>query len=202
MSIITENYFSGSIELTASQIGNVVKDWLNNYEEKILKKLMGQPLYKAYITDLNDTSEPTAQRFIDLIDGAEFSFDYYGNTINLEWGGLRDKTLYTSLIANYVYFNYKNQTETFNTTVGQKTNNAELAVAADVFPKLRSVWNDMIYMYGEIPEDYIQPEYFLDLSGYAHLNPYPSAYNFLLANKETYPEWVFTPLRKINIMWI
>lgn len=202
MSILSDGYWSGSVNLTADQITQVNSAWLDNYEEKILKKLMGQELYKAYITDLNGTSDPTAQRFKDLVDGAEFSFDYYGSTVNLEWNGLRDADLQVSLIANYVYFNFRNQTETINTNVGQKTASAELAVQADVFPKLRSVWNDMIDMYGETPEDYIKNEYFLDLSGYAHFNTLASAYNFLLANEETYPEWVFTPLRRINIMWI
>ena len=60
----------------------------------------------------------------------------------------------------------------------------------------------MVELYGITPDRLIYDELFLNQSGYNHHNALPSAYNFLLANLETYPEWVFKPLERQNIFGI
>ena len=59
-----------------------------------------------------------------------------------------------------------------------------------------AAWNKMVNLYGEIPYASIKYKSFMNLDTYIHYNDAPSAYNFLLANKETYTNWIFTPLRK------
>ena len=78
----------------------------------------------------------------------------------------------------------------------------ENSTNVDVRPKLINSWNKMIKLYGDVPNCYIDNTLFLNNSNYVHFNTLPSAYNFLLANIETYPEWIFEPLEKQNIFGI
>lgn len=210
MSIINGTYYKGDITLTPTQITAIAAEivvgssWQDANEDVILQKLMGYPLWKLYEADLAlaVVGEPTTSRFIALVDGAEFTFELNGNTITTKWPGLRDSTLLISLIANYVYYQYRNQTENFNSGAGQKHSTTENSTDADITPKLIYVWNEMINMYGQIPYRYVNKELFLNNENYVHFNSEPSAYNFLLANLTTYPEWVFEPLEKQNIFGI
>ena len=59
----------------------------------------------------------------------------------------------------------------------------------------------MIDIYGDTPYDYGET-FFLQQDRYDHYNVKPSAYNFLLANKDDYPEWIFKPIDKLNIFGI
>ena len=203
MSLILNTYFSKDINLTGAQINVVASAWLNEYEEDILKKLLGYTLYKALIADLNGTSEPTLQRFKELIDGADLTFTTInGYEVITRWVGLRNKTLLKSLIAYYVYYQYRNEEESFNSGSGQKSGLAENSESVSAAPKLINTWNKMVDWYGKIPTNIAYPEYFLNQNNYRHFNPDASAFNFLLANIDTYPEWVFEPLDTINIFGI
>ena len=101
MSIINGTYYNSDINLTAGQITTVIAEWQETYEEMILKKLLGYDLYTLYVADLAlaTVGSPTAQRFIDLVDGKAFSFDVNGNTVSTEWKGFRDSTIKKSLIG-------------------------------------------------------------------------------------------------------
>jgi hypothetical protein len=206
MSIINATYYKGDINLTSTQLNGLIdgsgSDWQSIYEDVIMEKLLGYPLSKLYKADLNGSSDPTAERFKSLVDGAEFSFEYAGNTIETKWMGLRNKTLLTSLIAYYVYYQYRNETETFNSGSGQRKAKTENSVDVDVRPKLINSWNKMIYLYGHIPSCYANKDNFLNNDNYVHYNSLPSAYNYLLANIDTYPEWIFEPLETQNIFGI
>ena len=203
MSIILGTYYNSDINLTEGQITNVIADWQDIYEEMILKKLLGYDLYTLYVTDLalSVVGSPTTQRFIDLVDGKEFSFEYGGNTISTKWMGLRNSTNLKSLIAYYVYYNYRNETENFNSGAGQVTSLTENSTKVDVRPKLISSWNKTIDLYGFIPYKSVC-NWNENIDTYIHYNKLPSAYNFLLANKATYPEWIFEPIETQNIWGI
>lgn len=210
MSIITGLYYKSDIALTSAQIDSVTtgivsgSSWQDDNEDVILKRLLGYKLWKLYKADLTSDSPQSAQtsRFTALVDGAEFSFSYNGHTIETKFEGLRDSTTLKSLIAYYVYYQYRNETENFNSGSGQKHSSTENSVDADVLPKLVNSWNKMVNMYGQTPNCYVNKELFLDNGNYVHFNSEPSVYNFLLANLETYPEWVFEPLGKQNIFMI
>ena len=197
MSIIDNTYFVADINLTSGQLGNITP-WLNTYEELLLTNLLGYDLYKLYFDDLNGTSNPTEQRFKDLVDGKEFTFESKeGYTINTKWRGLRDSTLKKSLIAYYVYYHYVNQTENFNSGAGHVQSLTENSTAANPIYKLVDTYNKAIDIYGVTPKEY-EEAYYLNIDNYEHYSILPNAYNFLLANKDTYPEWVFKPMSRLN----
>lgn len=198
MSLIDNTYFNEDINLTSGQLTNITS-WITVYETELLKMLLGYPLWKLLIADLDGNDDPQTQIYIDLVDGAEFSFEYGGVTITDKWEGLRGLNE-KSVIAYYVAYQYMNQNETFNTTSGQKKNKGENSESVSPVFKLVDMWNKMIDMYGEVP-DY-RKEFFLNSDNYTHYNEMPSAYNFLLANITDYPTWVFKPLQKTNIFGI
>jgi hypothetical protein len=60
-----------------------------------------------------------------------------------------------------------------------------------------NAWNRMVDLYGNIPtRGYlmrpIQPE--ADL----YFDSLPSCYNYMVANIELFPDWIFTPLKPVN----
>lgn len=205
MSIINGTYYSRDINLIDTQIADVNNEWQSVYEEIILKKLLGYDLYTLYVADLATTpatpQNPTLQRFKDLVDGKAFTFEYNGYTISTKWEGLRNQAKKISLIAYFVYYHYRNETESFNSGAGQVKSLTVNSTKANITPKLVYSWNKMIELYGEIPKN-LSKDYFINIDNYEHYNIMPSAYNFLLANKDTYPEWVFEPLETQNIFGI
>jgi len=48
-------------------------DWIEAEETKILKEVLGLPLYNAFIEGL-DTSGSIEQKWLDLRDGAEYDY--------------------------------------------------------------------------------------------------------------------------------
>jgi len=177
---------------------------ISRYEDEVLKKALGYALWKEY-TDAYAASIATpptalAQKWSDLKNGAEFSFDYYGHTITEKWVGFTNSDK-ISLIANYVYYQHRMNIETSNTGIGERKAKGENSVAADAKPKLVKAWNGMVKLYGETPREYIYKDYFLDNANYEHFDTEPSLYNFLLANLSDYSNWVFTPLKLKHSMW-
>jgi len=205
MSIIDHTYYSKDVNLTSYQITNLFEEWQKAYEEVILRKLLGHTLYTLYYADLDKTGvidTPVSDRFKDLVDGKAFAFEVNEYTVNAKFQGLRNSVLKQSLVGYYAYYMYRNEVESFNSGVGQKTSKTENSNNISVRPKLISTWNKMIDWYGRTPNQLICIEYFLNNGNYSHFNYLPSAYNFLLANIETYPEWVFEPLEDQNIWGI
>jgi hypothetical protein len=198
MSIIDNTYFNEDITLTSGQLTNIT-DWITVYETEFLKMLLGYPLYKLLIADQDGNGDQQTEPYVSLVDGADFSFEYAGNTITERWEGLKGVNQ-KSVIAFYVFYQYMNQNETFNTTAGQKRNNSENSVSVSPVFKLVDVWNKMVELYGPVP-DY-RSEFFLNNDNYVHYNALPSAYNYLLANITDFETWVFKPLQKTNIFGI
>ena len=201
MSFIDYTYFNDDINLTGAQATNITS-WITIYEEEILKSLLGYTLYTELIDDLDVNGNPQTTKFINLVGGAEFTFETReGYTVSTKWMGFRDSVRLKSLIAYYVYYQYRNEKESFNTNAGQKVNVSENSERASVIYKLVNTWNKMINLYGITPKGY-EPEYFLNLDNYEHYNILPSAYNYLLANKDDFSTWIFNPLRKQNSLGI
>lgn len=199
MSFIDYTYFIRDINLTSGQL-NGIDGWVTIYETEILKKLLGYELYTELINDLDGSGNPQTQKFTDLVDGKEFSFELYGYTINTKWEGFRN-TLKKSFIAYYVYYQYRIENESFNSSVGQVLTSTENAIRVDATPTLISSWNKMIDLYGFIPYNYVN-NCFLNNSNYIHYNNLPSAYNYLLANIVDFDNWVFEPIETQNILGI
>lgn len=207
--ISASTYFNSTdINVPTDQLGadGAYATAILQYEPEILKYLLGYELYTLLIADLDGSGDPQTAIYTDLVDGAEFSFELNGKTINTKWNGFRNTEL-ISLIAYYVYFSYRTQNEAFNSGYGQTISLGENSTKVDPTPKLIAVWNKMIELYGQTPNyifnDLRSPdEYFLEQDNFNHYNILPSAYNFLLANIDDYPTWVFKPLELKNLFGI
>lgn len=201
MSYIDYTYFVGDISLPVSSNVNLrtaITEAITAYEDEILKKLLGYTLWKALDDDLDSNGDPQTQIYIDLVKGAEFTFTYDGYTINTKWEGLVN-TAKKSLLAYYVYYQYRRNFVGNSSGIAEVVNKPENATVVSPLHKITRAWNRMVDLYGETPNILFKyPDYFLTDSNYEHFNTQPSAYNFLLANSTDYPDWVFTPIRKIN----
>ena len=142
-----------------------------------------------------------------MISGKEFNIISNGQSILSKWEGLLGGTSKKSLIAYYVYCQYRNQKETFFSGVGQSRSQSENSLPADMQPSVAAIWMRFIQMYGKIPYTNVNSLY----AKYPYMtkdnqqpdpsevfDTFPSAYNFLLANITTYPEWRFTPIYGTN----
>lgn len=197
MSFIDNTYFVRGINLTSQQLDNITA-YITEYEPEILKKLLGVTLYTELIDDLSEAGVPQTEKFVNLVNGVS-SFEFTtisGYDVVTEYKGLK------KLIAYYVYYQYRNINESLTTTVGQMLPLAENAQREDVYPKLIYAYNELVKLYGEIPEDYYYRDYFLDNSYYEHYLPDGGAFNYLLANIEDFPGWVFEPIKKKNLFGI
>lgn len=205
MSQIDASYFIGKIRVPYNEAASTdplyvqLTNAISRYEDEILKKLLGYTLWKEY-TDAIAASElevdpvTLADKWSALRDGAEFSFEWNGHTITDKWNGFLNSEK-ISLIANYVYYQHRSNTETSYTGSGEKLSKGENSANANAEPKLVKAWNEMVNLYGKTPRQLINKKYFMDADNYEHHNAYPSAYNFLLANVSDYEGWIFTPLK-------
>jgi len=202
MSFIDNTYFINDINVPLSSnsvLNSNFEGSIDRYEDEILKSLLGYTLWKSLKDDLDDNGDPKTPKFIDLVTGAEFSFDWDGYTINTKWNGLvnSDKE---SLIAYYVYYKYRRDFESNYTGVGETKSKSENSKHVSPAPKMVVAHNRMVDLYGQIPRRLTRfyPQWFLNNGNYEHFNAEPSAYNFLLANISDYSDWVFKPISKIN----
>lgn len=177
---------------------------INRYENDVLVLLLGYPLFKemleAYAASLLDPEAEgyaeLPEKWNDFINGREFTFDVDGRTITEKWNGLKN-TIKVSLLSYYVYYNHRMYGQTHYSGLGEIKAKGENSVIADGSYKLILAWNNMVNLYGEIPFPMVKfKNFFADVNNYVHYNNAASAYNFLLANKAIYTNWVFTPLRK------
>jgi hypothetical protein len=207
---INKDYFIRDILIsrTNSEAGSTsIDSSIEKFEKEALLKVLGYNLYELFIAN------PTDQRFIDLSEGKEFEFDFCGKTVKRKYVGFKN-TEFESLIAYYVYYKHQSVNETFSSTVGEVKPSTENANPASARMKLTRAWNKFIELSGDLNKTYYNRfynygvDYFdsLDISTYRHVNTDPSLFNFLLANKDVYPEWEYSWTQgqsgKINIFGI
>lgn len=202
---ITTEYFYANIMIPVSanvDLNAPLTQAITRYQDEIQKSLLGYSLWKDYTAGIAE--ETPAQKWIDLRDGAEFSFILDGDTIETRWNGFENSEK-ISLIAYYVYYQYRKYGETQFTGIGEKSQVGENSMDADFQNKMIWVQNEMVRLYGETPNCLMRRNmnyYFRDLNNYDHYNDEPSAYNFLLANKDVYTNWIFKPIKKDNYLGI
>lgn len=91
------------------QVEEYFEQFINDAEKKYLRYLMGDSLYNAFISDLDQVGEPQEQRFIDLLYG-DTTFTYENKTCNYE--GLID------MLKGFSYYEYMQRMWNDPTTVG------------------------------------------------------------------------------------
>ncbi len=160
--IIDSSYFINKLNLP--QAGNTegvtdVNNFIEQYEPEYLKCVLGLDLYNAFIDGVDGSGLPDEQRWIDLLEGVDFT---YKNCL-YHWNGFKPDAK-ISPIANYVFYQYVDNKVTDFTLIGMvqsTTDNNRVVVSDDV---LVNAWNRMVDMNKNL-------------------------YRFLKVNKTVYPEW-------------
>jgi hypothetical protein len=200
--LIDNTYFVGDISVPLSSNATLNSNFnaaIARYEDEILRKLLGYTLWKALKVQIDAASYSAPWK--DFIEGAEFSFEFNGNTINEKWNGLiNDEKV--SLIAYYIYYQHRKFNDTIYTGIGETKPKGENSRPASPLLKMVQVNNLMVNLYGNIPNYYRKYCSFSDSGNYEHYDDKPSAYNFLLANIDNYEGWVFKPIGKQNVFGI
>jgi len=83
--IIDYTYFTGKLsipQITNTEGRALVSQFINDYENEYLEKVMGYDLWQAFMAGIEGSGMPD-QRWVDLLEGKEFS--YLGK--NHKWGG-------------------------------------------------------------------------------------------------------------------
>jgi hypothetical protein len=210
MSLIDSTYFVGEINIPnltgVNSNATAIAQAITQYEKEILIQLLGYKLYSLLIADCTgEGGIPVTQIYIDLVNGAEFTHEYNGEEILLKWEGLKNAAK-QSLIAYYTYYKYVEREVTHLSQIGVMLTGAMNAKGyrASSENKMIAAWERMRELYGKIPPDY--KKFFsvpIKGSNLSYIfNCDPSAYNFLYANKDNYPDWIFTPQWGINIFGI
>jgi hypothetical protein len=209
MSFIDTTYFVGEINIPNASGEASLPQAITQYEKEILIKLLGYKLYSLLMTDLDDNGDPQTQIYKDLVNGAEFTLSYLGQNILLKWEGLVNNSL-RSLIAYYVFYKWveRNVASLTSTGVSMASPGNGWQTVSPV-NKMVTAWERMRELYGIIPSyhrRYFNRAVFIGDISFSIFpsvfNADPSAYNFLFANKDIYPEWIFTPEWNINAFGI
>ena len=191
MPIIDSTYFTGEILLTnKSALTDDITHAINQYEKEILIKLLGYKLYKMMLAGID------VEPYKSLVEGAEFELTIDGITQTLKWEGLKNSAK-ESLIAYYVYYKYQQRNYIKPGAVGTVKPKSEDSEIVSPYPKMVQAWNRMIEIYGYYPssDSFVKPDGFI-------IDNNPSAYNYLCSNIDSFPDWIFTPMRKINTFGI
>lgn len=128
--IVSPNDFKG--ERTIAQIGstvggvsNTVQGFIDKYEPKFLKELLGDTLAKEFTEGLAVTP-------VEDIDP--------------KWIALRDETDLKQMIIDYVYFFYTRNLTTSSAGMGEVKGKTDNATAVNAVNKTESAWNEMAIM--------------------------------------------------------
>lgn len=129
MALIDATYFIRDLNIAdakqgvSSRLGNtLLTDYIPVYEKEYLMKVLGYPLYTAFIAGLAIT--PTVpQKWLDLKNGVTYTV----NGKDYQWVGFTNADKVTP-IANYVYIQYMRNTSTNTTGTGEAQNAQQNAV--------------------------------------------------------------------------
>lgn len=144
MPLIDVTYFKGSITLGNVSTGSdaqadtdLIDVYIPQYETEYLKKVLGYPLYTAFMAGLLIT--PTIpQKWVDLRDGV----DYTVHDKPYRWNGFKN-TDKVSPIAFYVYAEYQNNYATTTTNIAEVMNQVQNSTNTSPMNKIWAAWNDM-----------------------------------------------------------
>ena len=185
--IIDSTYFEfGELKVpNLDDTGNLaaLNSDISLYEGEILEDLLGYELKAEFLAAIEDNP---AQKWIDLRDGAEFTFDFNGKTITRKWIGFKNSNK-ISLLAYYTFaYHIRRVAETL-ASIGMVQSTVENAIIVGSSNKMTNAWNKFIKQYGEVPRFF---DGYYD-SNYVHYDDSPSVYNFLVANSDDYDNWIF-----------
>lgn len=154
--IINQSFFVRDIVVPNSNTPPVLERlnlFIAKYEKECLLKILGYPLYKVFGTE-------SSQRMTDLLHGAEYT-DLNGD-LQLYEGLVHDEN--DSLIANYIYYYFQQNSATLSTGISTVKMSAEAGTSVSPEEKMIFAWNyfssevqSMCYFLWSKREDY--PEF-------------------------------------------
>lgn len=224
--LIDYTYFErGNIKIPQFDDSGAVQSelefYIDKYEKVYLISLLGYDLYKAFMDDFSGGT-PQTQKYLDLLNGKDYTIDYNGNSQTVHWNGLKNSDK-ESLLAYFVYYWYMRSTTQPNTGTGVIMNANENSEVMSAGRKMALAWNSALELYGKITpcySAYFNNQYkdgshifyydnlvtlptLIDRSEYATNALDPSAFNFItqmnLDNGDDYYEnWIFTEIKTIN----
>lgn len=168
---ITDEYFKGIISLPVGEYSNI-ELFMTQFEAEILKRLLGYELYDLMIND--SESEP----YKSLIEGKEYTIEDGGRTKKVKWNGFKNDEQ-ISFIAYYIYCYYIRDKVTSTQTVGETKSKQENSENANIFVKMMQAQSRFEELYGYYGQDKL----------------IPSAYNYLYAHRDDFPEWEFVDMQ-------
>jgi hypothetical protein len=170
--LISSSYFINDINLPSQFLTGtteIISDYIQRYEEDVLKKLLGYDLYKELKALIDATPQVYPSKWDHLVNGAEYSIGSYTR----EWEGLVNTEL-TSLIAYYVYYHVlKDRVNSYEIS-GAVISQGDNPVRTSPDNLMTNAWNNFVDSY----RDCVQ---------------------FMIANQADYPLWLYTPQEKVNI---
>lgn len=169
--LIDKDYFIGEINLPKNDFDNI-ELFITRREPIVLKNLLGYDEYKAMIDGTANSP------YKELIEGAEYEVQYNGNTRTVKWNGLQNEDK-ISLLAYYVYCYYMRNLVSSTQSVGETKSKQENSYNADIYAKVLAADTLFEELYGYYGQDKLVP----------------SAYNYLYAHKDDFPNWEFTDMQ-------
>ena len=189
MYIIDETYFIKELsvpnlnEMDSDNL-TVLEQYIDKYARQFMQNILGYELFKDF-----DTNKLTAQKWIDLINGKEYTKD--GKLV--KWKGLiyEDGIYKGSILAKYVFYFWLKDNITTVTATGEKMIEAQNAIAVNSNQRLVSVWNDFVKEYQNTqinnPTIYeLNNRTVIDWYG-NNDNSFVTLLQFLVDHKEDYP---------------
>lgn len=139
--IIDYTYFKGKILIP--QVNNTegrdeVDEFIETYETEYLKKVLCYDLWKAFTDGIAGSPGSYDQRWIDLLEGKEFTY----NGKNNAWPGFEVEN--QNPIASYIFYQYMNRP--MNTLVGTAVQNVDNNSKISPSPLMIMAWNSMVDM--------------------------------------------------------
>ena len=196
MSFIDYTYFRGDL-----QIPNLDKDtssfqtsYIDKYEKEMLICLLGYDLYKQLI-DNYDTG--VDDQWKNLAEGAEFTVERAGVNYDIKWEGFTNSEK-ESPIAYYVYYQYVKQNYRQLTGLGVGAQNMENAETIDPNEKMVWSWNKFVDLYGKYEYEFHGD----NNQSFTYDSLEQSAFNYIVHNIADYPQFVFQPKPKQNLLGI
>lgn len=200
MALIDSTYFINEIRYpNVTRNATLLTSAIQQAENSVLTSLLGYELYSILIADQTESGDQQTQRFIDLVNGADFVINYNGVEVKQHWNGFKN-TDKVSLIAYYAFINLLTNEAASYTDTGNVVLKSEAGIRVSPVDKICEASELLADLYGRIPAKFrhlFQKPIFAGQT-MPVFNMAPSAYNFLLANIDDYPEWIFTPYHPVN----
>jgi len=162
--IITNEYFKGEIyisvakpSLTAENTSSEeFKGYVEQYSFDCFVDVFGAMLAEEFAGEVDETQTNLLKvgadaKWDNLLNGQTY-VDPEGNTVR--WRGIRFRNVptetYKSLVAFYIYFQYKGKNQTSSTANGEVKAQTKNSIPADANPKIVNAYNKFL--------DFIQPK--------------------------------------------